>query len=308
MLSNQFSLKLRAGPSGLHLFDRQTGWNVLMDEVRIPSAQWALAPRQISVALTNACDLACSYCYAPKEPGKLDPTRVLNWLCELDENGCLGVGFGGGEPALHRNFTEICQQTANRTKLAVTFTTHAHRITPGYRDLLKGCVHFIRVSVDGIGLTYEALRGRLFSALTERLETIRKIAPFGINYVVNVRTFGELDAAIDFAQGWGASEFLLLPEQPVAGSDGVDAETMCALRTWVRGYRGAIPLAISEAYSGGLCTGTFSCEPGLRGYAHIDANGILKRSSYDKQGILIGKSGVMEALRRLEDLPTEGQS
>src|SRR5438094_984958 len=123
------NIKLRAGPSGLHLFERKTGLNVLVDEVRVSPEQWARAPRQVSVALTNACDLACPYCYAPKTPAVLDTEKLSGWLRELDDNGCLGVGFGGGEPTLHREFTEICRQTAERTRLAVTFTTHAHRIS-----------------------------------------------------------------------------------------------------------------------------------------------------------------------------------
>lgn len=52
-------LKVRPGPSGLHIFDRETGLNILLDEVRVPLEGWAAAPRQVSVALTNACDLSC---------------------------------------------------------------------------------------------------------------------------------------------------------------------------------------------------------------------------------------------------------
>lgn len=299
--------KLRAGPTGLHLFDRKTGWNVLLDEVRIPPEQWAHAPRQMSIALTNACDLGCPYCYAPKTFGSLDADRLAGWLRELDENGCIGVGFGGGEPTLHHNFIEICRRAAEHTNLAVTFTTHAHRITPVHADQLKGSVHFIRVSVDGIGATYEALRGRRFAALRSRLEIVRDIAPFGINYVVNVRTLQDLDAALEFADERGASEFLLLPEQPVDGTTGIDQETLSALRTWIGRYRGRIPLAISESHADEMCCGAFSEERGLGSYAHIDANGFLKRSSYDTEGVLIGPGGVMEALRHLENRAAEGQ-
>ena len=118
---SQSNIKLRAGPSGLQLFERKTGLNELLDEVRVPSMQWARAPRQVSVALTNACDLDCSYCYAPKNPATLDATRLAGWLLELDDNGCFAVGFGGGEPTLHREFVKICRQTTERTRLAVTF-------------------------------------------------------------------------------------------------------------------------------------------------------------------------------------------
>jgi MoaA/NifB/PqqE/SkfB family radical SAM enzyme len=299
--------KLRAGPSGLHLFDRKTGWNVLLDEVRIHPSQWARAPRHISIALTNACDLDCSFCYAPKTFGSLDADRLAAWLRELDENGCFGVGFGGGEPTLHPNFIEICRQAAEQTNLAVTFTTHAHRITPGHVDQLKGNIHFIRVSMDGIGATYESLRGRRFAGLWSRLEIVRDIAPFGINYVVNARTLQDLDAALEFAVERGASEFLLLPEQPVDGTTGIDQETLSALRTWIGRYRGQIPLAISESHAVEICCRAFSEEGGCGSYAHIDANGFLKRSSYDTEGVLIGPGGVMEALWHLENRAAEGQ-
>ena len=299
-------MKLRATASGLHLFDRTTGWNVLMDEVRVPQAQWARAPRQISVALTNACDLACPYCYAPKEPGSLDPDRLSGWLRELDENGCLGVGFGGGEPTLHRNFTEICRQAAAQTRLAVTFTTHAHRINRVHQADLKGIVHHIRVSVDGIGATYESLRGKSFDALRSRLEIVREIAPFGINYVVNQLTLPDLNAGIALACEFGATEFLLLPEQPVRGTGGAKRDTLSALWQWVGRYQGAVPLAVSEGYSEYISCGMSDCEVGLRSYAHIDANGQVKRSSYDRDGMLIGLNGVMEALGQLEDIRPKG--
>jgi pyruvate-formate lyase-activating enzyme len=254
---NRKGFKVRAGPSGLHLFDRNTGWNVLVDEVGIPPAQWARAPRQVSIALTNACDLNCSYCYAPKTHGLLDTDRLADWLCELDNNGCFGVGFGGGEPTLHRNFIEICQLAEKQTRLAVTFTTHAHRITSGHADKLKGSVHFVRVSMDGIGATYETVRGRSFAALTSRMEIIRGIAPFGINFVANALTLPDLDAALELSVKWGASEFLLLPERPTDGTTGIDHQTLSRLRTWIHQYRGTIPLAISGC---GLENET-TCEP-----------------------------------------------
>jgi sulfatase maturation enzyme AslB (radical SAM superfamily) len=161
-------MKVRMGPSGIQLFDRTTGLNILIDEARVPTTLWAPAPRQLSVALTNACDFACPFCYAPKNPAKLDAEKVASWLRELDANGCLGVGFGGGKPTIYRGLTEVCHYTAKRTGLAVTLTTHAHRLDDSLIAALAGNVHFIRVSMDGTGATYEALRGRPFAVLRRR--------------------------------------------------------------------------------------------------------------------------------------------
>jgi pyruvate-formate lyase-activating enzyme len=299
-------MKLRAGPCGVHFFDRRTGLNILADEVQVPRRLWATAPRQVSIALTNACDLSCPHCYAPKNPATLEFANVASWLDDLDRNGCLGIGFGGGEPTLHPRLPQLCDHAAKKTGLAVTFTTHAHRVDGVLMSALKGNVHFIRVSMDGVGATYEALRGRSFILLRARLEEIRTLAPFGINFVVNARTLPDLDAAIILAAEMGAREFLLLPEQPVTNAGGIDSRTLQALQAWIMRYDGPVPLAISERESEGVpANRAVAKETGSWAYAHIDASGVLKRSSYSHDGVRIGQHGVMEALSLLRTLYKE---
>jgi MoaA/NifB/PqqE/SkfB family radical SAM enzyme len=155
------------------------------------------------------------------------------------------------------------------------------------------------VSLDGVRETYERLRGRSFNELRERLRAVSVFGPFGINYVVNSDTLPELDEAAIIAETAGASEFLLLPEQPVNGRRGIDKSTLCALRAWVRNYSNSMRLAISELSSEGMPI----CDPlprdiGLRAYAHIDANGVLKRTSYERGGVAID-GHIMAALREL---------
>ncbi len=296
-------LKLRAGPDGILLFNRYTGVNILVDEIQVSPELWDMAPRHISIALTNACDFDCHHCFAPKHPARLNVDQLIAWLEELDAHGCLGVGFGGGEPTLYRELPEVCKYVAKETNMAVTFTTHGHRIDHRLAADLKGNVHFIRVSMDGIGATYEKIRKKPFSLLLRQLELIREIAPFGINYLVNHMTFPEIDEAIALATEIGATEFLLLPEQPTKRSSGIDSYTRQALSRWVELYDGPVPLTVSEAGSEGLpIVNLLPKETGLRAYAHIDASGILKRSSYDTYGVPIGAGGVMEALELLQSL------
>lgn len=173
-------------------------------------------PRQVSIALTNICDLHCAYCYAPKQNASLHTDQVLGWLKELDAEGCLGIGFGGGEPTLHPDFVDICKLAAGETQLAVTFTTHGHHLTPKLVERLKGSIHFARISVDGIGRTYEKQRGKQFASLLRGMESVATLSPFGINVVVNEHTVAELDAVSELAQEVGASELLLLPQQATA--------------------------------------------------------------------------------------------
>jgi MoaA/NifB/PqqE/SkfB family radical SAM enzyme len=294
--------KMRFGPSGIHLFDRISGMNVLIEEIVPAQSTWARAPRQISIALTNNCDLACPFCFAPKSHATLPPDRVASWLDELDTNGTFGVGFGGGEPTQHRKFIDLCAYATRRTRLAVTFTTHGHRLDDKALAELKGNVHFVRVSVDGLETTYERIRQRPFAVLRQRLSAIKELCPFGMNYVVNCQTLPDLDAAAIFAEEVGASELLILPERPANGKGGITAETLRALQIWVRRYKGGVRLAVSESAAEGMpICNPLPNEVGLKAYAHVDANGVIKRSSFDRQGISIGSDGIMAALRRLEN-------
>lgn len=295
-------MKSRIGPNGVHLFDRISGLNVLLDELRPEEAAWSTSPRQVSIALTNVCDLHCAYCYAPKHKASLHTDQVLGWLKELDTGGCLGIGFGGGEPTLHPDFVDICKWAAGETQLAVTFTTHGHRLTPQLVERLKGSIHFARISVDGVARTYEEQRGKKFASLLRGMESIATLSPFGINVVVNDRTVAELDAMSELAQEVGASELLLLPQQATTAVASMDDVVGWALQNWVSNYKGKVRLAVSEAGASGLPT----CEPlpderGLQAYAHIDATGILRASSYSSAGAKIGDAGVLSALKRLRN-------
>lgn len=293
-------MKTRIGPDGLHIFDRRSGLNILFDEVRADESTWATAPRQVSIALTNLCDLHCVHCYAPKHQAMLSAESVIAWLKELDQCGCMGIGFGGGEPTLHPHFAEICKFAAEETQMAVTFTTHGHRLHPTLLDRIAGYVHFIRVSLDGVRETYEALRGRQFPVLLERLREARRLAPLGINVVVNETTIQELDSIVEVAQEIDASELLLLPQQATDVVEAASRAVCNKLERWVYSYKGKVRLAVSKVGSEQLPT----CDPlpletGLRAYAHIDASGLVRVSSYAGAGTAISTDGVMAAINRL---------
>jgi MoaA/NifB/PqqE/SkfB family radical SAM enzyme len=292
--------RIRLCPSGIHLFDRNSGWNVLIDQLAVPQRLCATAPRQVSIALTNSCDLSCSYCYAPKARATLEYDSVIAWLRELDAHGALGIGFGGGEPTLHPRFSDLCLYGARKTRLAITFTTHGHHLDDALLERLQGDVHFIRISMDGINATYERLRRRSFDKLLQRLSAVRGIGRFGINYVVNADTFPDINQAAVLAEQVGASELLLLPERRVHGRPGVSQEVMRDLIDWVMKFTGAIPLSVSAEASDGLpvCR-PFAQETALSEYAHVSADGTLKATSFDTEGVIIGPLGIMDALNRL---------
>lgn len=294
--------KIRMCEAGVHLFDRISGLNVLLDEVDVPAGRFSRAPRYLSMALTNACELRCPYCYAPKHAATLDVDRIVAWAIELDGEGCLGIGFGGGEPTAHPRFAELCARITASTSMAVTFTTHGHRLTPEFTEALRGTVHFARLSVDGVGATYERLRNRPFADVLAAATLLRSVAPIGINTVVNTDTIGELDYLARFAAEVEASELLLLPEQPTAASHGISDADADRLVHWVRTTQTPVRLAISRS---GLeasvpAAETIPNERPLDAHMHVDATGVLRSHAFATEGVQIMGS-ILDAVQALRE-------
>lgn len=300
-ISCRTGAKIRRDRCGVHLFDRWSGLNVLVDEIDVARDEWARAPRHLAIALTNACDLRCPYCYAPKHRACLDANTVMGWLHEIDDAGCLGVGFGGGEPTVAPGFVELCRRAAAETSLAVSFTTHGHRLTAETVEQLRGSVHFVRVSVDGTGDVYEQLRGRAYDRLVEQLALVATLASFGINVVVNVETVVCLDEIAALAADTGATEILLLPEQPTPGRPPASPATIDRFRCWVTTYAGPPRLAVSEQGAGNFPVAEpFGDQPSIERYAHVDASGWIRPSSYSTTGVKIGDGSLLDAYEQLQ--------
>ena len=297
------SAKVRLGPEGVHLFDRDTGLNILLDEVSPPEADWSLGPRFVSFALTNACELECAYCYAPKHVARLEAEAMVAWAVELDAAGTLGIGFGGGEPTLFPGFATLCRGIHDRTRLALSATTHGHRWTGNLVDAVGDSIQFLRVSMDGIGSTYEKLRGRPFEAFAVKLRLIASNYRFGVNVVVNENTLPELDAIADFAFRHGAQELLLLPEVGPDARSVLSASDHEALDHWVgRNYRDrrlAISATSAETIASPLLPLTV---PGFadRDFMHVDASAVLRLCAYGGEGLhLTRNSSIIDSISQL---------
>lgn len=300
-------MKIRQGPDGIHLFNRDSGLNILFDERVVAHSEWTLSPRQVSIALTNACDLTCSHCYASKYKATLNVYDIQKWLIELDNIGCLGVGFGGGEPTLYPELISICEFAREHTDMAISITTHGHRLTDSLLNQLEGKLDFIRVSMDGVHSTYESIRKKPFDTLLKNIKRLSNVIPFGINYVVNDKTINDLNFASQIAEELGASELLLLPEVNVGKGSKISVEAFEQLKLWISSYKGAMRLSSSaenaEAFAADLA---LKKEPKWLAFAHIDASGELKNSSFDFNGVKIGSNGFESAFASLNKQELEG--
>ena len=290
--------KVRVDSGGIHLFDRAEGRNILIDEVSPPPDIWTKSPKYVSIALTNVCDLKCRHCYAPKNSQKLEWEQVLHWAISLDESGSFGLGFGGGEPTLFPEFSKLCGKIRNETNLAITMTTHGLGFDSHLLSSLSGNVDFIRLSMDGVRDVYEGMRGKPFTEFESKAIEISKHFRFGINYVVNKATVGDLDRSLEFILKIGARELLLLPQRENQFVKRVDEKTLDTLRLWIEKNKNLIQMSINEEYSGILDSeGVLNqCVPSC----HVSSDGMLKNTSYDKCGIKLVNDDIMRAYAELQ--------
>lgn len=296
-------MKLRCESRGLHFYDRVSGYHVLLDEKPVPRELWSPAPSLVSVALTNVCDLACEFCYAPKSTHHLAFDDLLRWCKELDGLGTLEVAFGGGEPTLYRELPELCAAIWEQTGLGISITTHGHHLTPDLIGRLCGNVSIIRISVDAPEPAYSAIRGRPLSRVEQNVRAIDGRIPVGINTVINGATLEHLDELAALVERWRATDWLLLPEIR-GGRFTLTTGEWDRLSDWLTANAGRFPLNVTyDARPHLRCPFLFDEEPD-QDYVHISADGLLRLCSYERGGVPLNGRTLGEALGELFQAPT----
>lgn len=139
------------------------------------------------IHVTNACNLACDYCYIQKTPERMTEGTAENVVAALKrtatENGLkrLQVSFAGGEPTLNlAMIRRLCSElsTLNTVRVQYSITTNATRVTEELLDLLRNYDFRIYVSLDGVETFNRARHYRdgrsSFADVEYGLETIAK--------------------------------------------------------------------------------------------------------------------------------------
>jgi MoaA/NifB/PqqE/SkfB family radical SAM enzyme len=181
------------------LFDRMTGTNMLVANETTRTLR-RKAPRMLQVALTNACDKSCGFCYRPLDARSRWTFEDLVELARFcDDWGVLEIAFGGGEPTLFPRFPELLHAIWSQTGLCPSFTTHGLRLDAAYLAAIRGAYGQMQVSVydeDDTGAIIDLL-------VAER-------ARFGLNYLVTPRRVRSLEADVFAFVDRGVRDLLFL--------------------------------------------------------------------------------------------------
>jgi uncharacterized protein len=216
------------------------------------------SPR-LTLNLTHACNMACTYCYAGEKFGSAMSAETGRAAVDLALAGLsvrgapsLQVAFFGGEPLLAWgrlvDLTDYARAAAERAGVALTFqvTTNGTLLTPDRADTLGRHGFDVALSVDGIPEAHDATRPmaggktsgeRVWEALDVALERCPSVTVIAVLDPANVAFLGE---SIEAFVSRGVRRLTLNPNW---GAHWADA----ALEYWREGYERAAASYV-EAY------------------------------------------------------------
>ncbi len=288
-------MRIRQEISGTHLFDRVSGLHILLDGHKVLPQNRSIAPRTVSIALTNMCDLNCPFCYVQKSEDSVPLDFMLSLARKLDELGTLEITLGGGEPLLYPHFIELCNWVWNNTSLGISVTTNGHHLSPAIISAITGKISSIRFSVDGIEPRYSKVKGRPLQRLLDIISNVKGKIPYCINVVVSPGQVSALRSVIELGIGIGSENILVIPEHKY-GKFSLSTSEWQELNEIINQYESRTQLYTTyDAYDylNIACLDTEA--PGEFLFAHVSVDKKLKPSSFCEEGILI------EDVSRLEE-------
>lgn len=173
---------------------------------------------ELTLVLTHACNLGCSYCYAGKKDGRTMPAETgraaIDWAV-AHCGGELLLGWFGGEPllrwdlltALHGHAHE--RAAAAGVRLSGTVTTNATLLTPERMAWFADRGITVGISIDGDRDSHDRLRplaggGSSFDAVRRGLHVALSRVPMTQTIsVVHPGNVADLDRTVGFLLGEG---------------------------------------------------------------------------------------------------------
>lgn len=173
------------------------------------------APMQVSLYLTNKCQLNCKFCYFKEKMRNYNPKNNLNlneWKKIIDEIKEIGVPYIsllGGEPTLYEEILELLNYI-NDKKIKTTITTNGINWT---EDLIK-CVcqsEYITPSISLQSLNEKTNRMLMGCSPKPAIDLISKFIKNGktprINTVITIQNENEIFELIKYCYINGIYDF-----------------------------------------------------------------------------------------------------
>ena len=165
---------------------------------------------RIVMELTNRCNLKCHHCFGERHAGNGDlPFDIIEDLlqhghaCHVDH-----FSFTGGEPTLHRHFTEIVRRVSG-AGYSFSFVSNGSTFPNIYPLLLehRRSFHGVTFSLDGAReRTHDRLRGHgSYRQVMRAASTcVVRNLPFTFNMVITLENREEIAEMVSLASTLGS--------------------------------------------------------------------------------------------------------
>jgi uncharacterized protein len=172
----------------------------------------------LTLHITTACNMRCSYCYSPPKPGPVmsEETggKAMEMAAKMNKDST-GVIFFGGEPLLHKDLIRTLVDRARDMEAKQTGRFHFKITTNGVlldEEFLKYSLEndiLIAMSFDGVQPAHDQHRlmadgAPSFESLIDKLQLLLAARPYSsVLMVVNPDTAQYLYESVEFLLGLG---------------------------------------------------------------------------------------------------------
>ncbi|HOX37884.1 MAG TPA: radical SAM protein [Candidatus Brocadiia bacterium] len=157
--------------------------------------------------ITKRCNLRCRHCYSSSTSspckGELSGAEGRELLKDLAAFGCPAVLLSGGEPLMRKDVFDLAA-FATGLGLRAVLSTNGTLITRPISERIKEAgFTYAGVSLDGIGETNDAFRGRegAFNRATRGFRLLKSAGMrVGLRLTLTRRTYEDLERIFDFIE------------------------------------------------------------------------------------------------------------
>jgi len=145
--------------------------------------------RSVNAHINGNCNYRCGFCFARNlEHKTMTPNEWKPFLWNIYTEGAVKINFAGGEPTLHPQFIELCEE-AKEIGFTVSVVTNGSLIDTEMIKEMKGKVDWIGLSVDSPDNEVEKAIGRQCNGVNH-IENVIRVADLahenGIKVKLNI--------------------------------------------------------------------------------------------------------------------------
>ncbi|EYE87324.1 hypothetical protein Q428_13950 [Fervidicella metallireducens AeB] len=193
-------------------------------------------PYQLTVDITNRCNLRCLHCYNFSgennicTEGEMTDSELVALVKDIASIKPLNVCFCGGEPLLRKDILLKCIKILNDEGIQVSFVTNGLLLTPEVSKQLKEAgLSRAQISIDGIGKSHDRLRRHegAFEKAAEALQNLKDVKiETGVAFTPTSWNTEEFDQIVDFCIELSVREIRVQATMPIGRGEENDREIL----------------------------------------------------------------------------------